>query len=366
MKLKSLLLALLLIPFLCCCGDDKKQISPTETEFTSGGLSKLVEVVNEPCDLSYSKQDDSHYLRLQVKLKLKEETPKLQKMVAQDIELLGGMTISLVDENSNKLTDLRLKDELQLKKLLQGKKGDTAVIAFEEKTNDEAKDDFKKAEKFTPAKTGDVEGAAGLDGEYDLTGSVGKYPINMHLQIEGDDVDGYYRYTRGSGRLNLTGKNNDGQLDVNETNAEGQPTGHFVGKMQDGVFKGEFISYQGKRFPFVVTVAGADASALSDDNSDYSSDSDNSDSGSDVGSGDIDEALDAYERFIDRYCNLINRMAKGDAAAIAEYAGMLSEYTDFAKKMDAAKDEMSSSQLQRINRMTEKMTSALNKANQYQ
>ena len=75
----------------------------------SHSLAKLIEVVNEPCQLTYAEQDGrigTQYIKLNVKLRLTKETPELQNIDARDIGFLGFLsvaTINLVDENDTKI-----------------------------------------------------------------------------------------------------------------------------------------------------------------------------------------------------------------------------------------------------------------------
>ena len=123
----------------CSSSNEPKNISPTSTDFTSGELAKLIEVVDEPSQLSYAEQDGAiatQFIKLKVKLRLIKESPELRKVDARDIDftgLLSVATVNLVDENETKVQDLEVKSEdlLKLKKLLQGEKGDEETITFE-------------------------------------------------------------------------------------------------------------------------------------------------------------------------------------------------------------------------------------------
>ena len=89
-----------------------------------------------------------------------------------------------------------------------------------------------------------------------LHGSVGKYPITMHLEFDNNNVNGYYFYNSGSSKLKLTGTINNNHIELNETTQEGRPTGHFDGKMINGEYSGEFINYKGEHFNFLVSSSG--------------------------------------------------------------------------------------------------------------
>ena len=130
MKKITLLFTGVLLAALCSCSssNEPKEISPTSTDFTSGELAKLIEVVDEPCQLSYVEQDGAiatQFIKLKVKLRLTKESPKLKEVDARDINftgLLSVATVILADENETKIQDLKVKSEelLKLKKLLQG------------------------------------------------------------------------------------------------------------------------------------------------------------------------------------------------------------------------------------------------------
>lgn len=170
MKALKYLISAVLISVLSSCSSsnsyEPKEISPTSTSFTSGELAKLIEIVDEPCLLSYAEQDGAiatQFIKLKVKLKLKKESPELQKVDAQDIDfirLLSVAVINLVDQNETKVQDLNVKSEdlLKLKKLLQSKVGTEETITFEGEfhNSDDAPKWFKDAAAFTPYLATDI------------------------------------------------------------------------------------------------------------------------------------------------------------------------------------------------------------------
>lgn len=192
-----------------------------------------------------------------------------------------------------------------------------------------------------------------LDGSHDLTGTVDKYPITMHLDINGESVSGTYYYDKKGpdAKLNLSGKNSDGELDVNETTADGTPTGHFKGKMENGVFKGKFILPSGKKMSFIVSEAGADVSSLSIDDVDEDMELDGMESSESETAGDesIDELLNEYEEYWQHYMSFIKKMDKDDPTALAEYAQIYKKLMDMEERLGNVKGELSTSQLQRMN-----------------
>ena len=148
----------------CSSGNEPKLINPTSTEFTTGEIAKYVEIVDEPSELSFAVREGSietQYIRLKVTLKMVKDG--IKDVDPRDIEL-GGLSfvavINIIDENDTKIQDLKVKDDdmLKLKKLLTGKKDDTAEITFEGEyhNDDDAPKWFKQAVKFTPANTGEI------------------------------------------------------------------------------------------------------------------------------------------------------------------------------------------------------------------
>lgn len=355
----------------CSSSNEPKEISPTSTEFTSGELAKLIEVVDEPCQLSYAEKDGAiatQYIKLKVKLKLRKESPELQKVDAQDInftKLLSVATINLIDENETKVQDLEIKseDKLKLKKLLQAEEGTEEIITFEGEfhNSDDAPKWFKEASAFTPYLTGDVIVGDGvtssasssfdIDGSHDLHGTVDKYPITMHLEIDGSAVKGAYYYDKkgANAKLKLSGTNENGIIDLNETDEDGTPTGHFRGKFDDGVYKGHFVTNQGKKMPFVVSEEGADNG---DFNFDSSDDVENNDFTMGEGDVSIDEFLDEYEKFWHSYAKFCKKLDKDDPTAMIEYAKLMNQAEEYDSKLRKIKGKLSVDQLNRMNKIS--------------
>lgn len=109
----------------------------------------------------------------------------------------------------------------------------------------------------------------------------------------------------------------------------------------------------------------ASGTSYSDDSE--SSSSEDESTGSSSGSGDkgsmssaeIDEALKSYEKYVDKSIALLKRAHKGDAAAIQEYASASSYLQDFTNKLDRAKSDFTSSQMEKLNRLNNKLLTAV-------
>lgn len=75
-------------------------------------------------------------------------------------------------------------------------------------------------------------------------------------------------------------------------------------------------------------------------------------------SEDWDAVLDSYDSYVTKYVSLAKKAANGDITAISEYASLLESAQELSEKLNAAKSELSSSQLSRYMKITQKMTDA--------
>lgn len=94
-----------------------------------------------------------------------------------------------------------------------------------------------------------------LSGNKEFHGVVDKYPITMSLQIEGSTIKGtlYYNKYGPDNYLVLTGVLKKNELDIDESDVNGQLTGHFLGNYSDGVFHGVYTTHKGKSMSFKVS-----------------------------------------------------------------------------------------------------------------
>jgi hypothetical protein len=361
-KILFAMAAIIIVAFTSCSSSNEpKEISPTSTDFTSGELAKLIEVVDEPCQLSYAEQDGAigtQFIKLKVKLRLTKESPELREVDAHDIDftgLLSVATVNLVDANETKVQDIDVKSEdlLKLKKLLQGEKGDEETIIFQGEFHNskDAPKWYEQTAAFTPYLTGDVvvgdevttpvSNSFEIDGTHDMHGTVDKYPITMHLEIDGSIIKGTYYYDKqgSNAKLKLSGTNIDGILDVNETDADGTPTGHFKGKYSDGMFIGMFITNQGKKLPFQVSEDGAsvDDLSLDTDDSDYTSSS-------------------SYDEIIERFATFVSKL-EGVKSIDESYLEQLeNEYKEINKLAEGISVyDLSPTQQKRIRELKSKL-----------
>ncbi len=391
MKIINLFFSALFMAVLVSCssGAGPKKITPTSTEFTSGELARYIEVVDQPSELTFAEKDGAiatQYIRLKVTLRMTKDG--FNNVDARDIgftSLLSVAVINLVDENGTTVQDLSVKSEdmLKLKKLLTKSKGDTEVIVFEGEYNNsnDAPKWFEQATHFTPYLTGDIsvegssfeddsDGATESNGTVNLKGAIDKYPITMQLAFDGNVINGTYFYNSqgANALLHIVGIKDGNKLDLTETNEQGQPTGHFVGVFDDDEFKGQFVNYKGEKMNFIVSKNGTsiedalnafdigelpdDFESLPDLDDDYSFDD---------GPGDpkIDKLLDNYEEFMEEYIAYAKKIKNNDQSALANYEKMMEKYLKMTDDMDKVKGNMSLKQMERLNSITTKITSAM-------
>lgn len=207
----------------------------------------------------------------------------------------------------------------------------------------------------------------------ELVGAVSKYQVVMHLEIDGKHVDGQYYYkSSGPGNpLSLSGTaDEDGNLDIHETNDEGQPTGHFMGQWDGEEFTGEFVNFKGQHFPFTLvkdeegsdirsSAIGSVPVGFDDYDTDYDEDDDSYSYESSSGSEDWDALLDSYEQYVNKYISYAKKADNEDMRALAEIPALLEKALELSEKLDNAEDEVSVSQWARYMKISNKMAAAV-------
>lgn len=377
-RLSYLFNALLVLIIVSCSSNAPKEINPTSTEFISGELAKLIEVVEEPCQLSYAENEGSiatQYIKLKVKLRLTKESPSLQKVDARDIDFTGLLSvamINLVDENGTNVQDLSVKSEelLKLKRLLQGKVGDEDVITFEGEFHNskEAPKWFDKTTAFTPYMTGDTV----VEGDEAEVNNDNCFSLNLRGVLGGsNDAELTYNDKIDEGEVVFTvnGVRNvrkikmgsydkiTNKLILKEFFTNGNYVGDFDGVWKAGIYEGVFTNTKGGRVNFKLQ-GTANVGESIGNNDDSFEDSDFT-----TGKGDssIDEFLDEYEEFWNRYVKFLEKVDRDDPTAMIEYAKLLKQNNDFIKKYEKIKGKMSMDQINRINKLNAELANKMKK-----
>ncbi len=146
------------------CSGDGKELTPTSTQFNSGDIARMVEVVDEPCEFTYAEKDGAIPTQImRLKVKLKNIDGSLKGVDPRDISFTGLLSVATVkvnDANGIELVklDVAESDMLKLKTLLAGEKDATDEIMFEGSFNNSemAPEWFKNAATFAPDLTATI------------------------------------------------------------------------------------------------------------------------------------------------------------------------------------------------------------------
>ena len=334
MKKVLLALAAIIIATLSSCSSEgSKEISPTSTDFTTGGLAKLIEVVNEPCQLTYVEKEGgvgTQYIKLNVKLRLTNESPEFQNIDARDISFLGFLvaTINLVDERGTMLESLDVKSEdlLKLKKLLQGEKGDEEIITFQGEFHNkkEAPNWFSQAVAFTPHLTADIQ-----TGSENTSPTLGNGSEVVHQVAIINDPDGYTNVrARADGKAEIVAKIVDGERFFFDE----VPGSKWVKVYRTATADAECIGYM--HSSRVMPVGGGIA-AMTDD----------------------DEEVDLeIEKMIDRFASFVSQLEKVETIDEVYLKRLEKEYKDINKSAEGISFyDLPATQQKRVRELRDKM-----------
>lgn len=78
-----------------------------------------------------------------------------------------------------------------------------------------------------------------------------------------------------------------------------------------------------------------------------------------VAGDDWDKILNEYEKYVDQYIKTYKKAMNGDMTAMSEYVKLAEKAQKLADKLEKAEDEMTTAQLKRYAKITEKMQKAL-------
>ncbi len=370
MKLKTLLISSLALLFAACTKDS--------AEITCSGVngyqSEAISVSEEPVTLTATGEGDTQTLTLTVKMTAKDRISGISQLSPENIKLDDDFRVVLSTDGGPILRFDSDSSKTAFIELLKADKGKQAEIKFSQSfTKDVAQKILKDTEHFR------VENLNVDLTNITLSGSVGKYPVCMTINVKSSgELTGAYYYTRqGPGAL-LYFKSNSGwssTLTIPEFDINANNTGTFVGKFENDVFSGQFTTrgktyiYSLKPDPSVTPLdlsgvpfdsfelprATSSSSESSSYDTDYSSSYDTSGSS---GSVDFDELLDSYERCIDKAISMMKKAENDDPTFMAEYQKYVSEMLEFSEKLQNAKGDLSASQLQRLNKLVMKAAKA--------
>lgn len=78
---------------------------------------------------------------------------------------------------------------------------------------------------------------------------------------------------------------------------------------------------------------------------------------------DWDSLLDSYEEYVDMYISLLKKASSGDLSAVSEYTSYMSKAQEVSQKMADATSKLSPAQLNRFNKINQKMLQAAQNMN---
>ena len=78
---------------------------------------------------------------------------------------------------------------------------------------------------------------------------------------------------------------------------------------------------------------------------------------------DWDSLLDSYEEYVDMYVSLLKKASSGDLSAVSEYTSYMSKAQEVSQKMADATSKLSPAQLNRFNKINQKMLQAAQNMN---
>lgn len=102
------------------------------------------------------------------------------------------------------------------------------------------------------------------------------------------------------------------------------------------------------------TYDSSDTSEVSEDTT-----SDTDVESDEISSSNVDEFLEAYSEYVDKYIKFMKKAANGDMSAMTEYVGLLKKAQEFDEKLKDAKGDMTTDQWNKFLEIQQKMLSAM-------
>ena len=76
-------------------------------------------------------------------------------------------------------------------------------------------------------------------------------------------------------------------------------------------------------------------------------------------SSDWDSILDSYEKYVNEYIAVYKKVQSGDMSAYSKMASLMEKYQKLAEQLEIASDELTSSQLARLQKINAKLAKAI-------
>lgn len=368
MKIKMILMSALAV-LMAACSSNEVKLACTDVD---GHQKEVLGVADGEYALEAQGEGDTQTLTLTPKMELKKHLSGITELKAEDVELNEDFGLAICNEHGGTLATLKIESDsakANIVKVLQGKKGDAQDVKFSLRT-----DKNKVKEVMKEAKTFKVVNLSIARHNVRLSGSIGKYTVNMAIDIdEYGVIRGAYYYTRMGAKNLLYMKgaiDDEGKVKINEFNIQGDNTGNFDGGFDDDKFAGIF-DCNGTRYSYELTPNDKmdainiksipydkfETSYVSSD-IDKGWDDDNGSSYDDEGSVDWDEVLDSYEECVNKAIALMKKVKQNDPTAITEYAEYAQKMQEYSRKLDNAKGQLSARQMTRLSALITKAARA--------
>lgn len=76
-------------------------------------------------------------------------------------------------------------------------------------------------------------------------------------------------------------------------------------------------------------------------------------------SSDWDSVLDSYEKYVNEYIAVYKKVQAGDTSVYSKMASLMEKYQKLAEQLENASDELTSSQLARLQKINAKLAKAI-------
>jgi hypothetical protein len=381
---------------MCClvlasCGKSKDAILTPETTNLRGDLKEYFTVVDKQYTVKYDDENFGGKYMISIELQRTDvpfafDTKGLEPVgtFGQGVRGNYGIGIDIMDADGNialswsptadGLSGVYSNDDLEnLFTLESGETGRVRWTTSDFEKYDNKNFTFKVSSSLSVKECSAKDFVEDQSGEAYWTGKIdGKYAVHMSLWWDDDNLFGAYYYDKTANGLKnyltLTGEATGKHIVMAEQNSKGMVTGYFDGNINGNVYQGDFIrAKDGKRMSFSLNYVTCENDGsfvapfeMEGKASSYTSSSSyDDDDNSRSGSNDWDKILDDYEKYMDQYVKVMKKAQNGDMTALAEQAELLEKCQELCEEIEDAKDELTTAQATRFNKITMKAAGKL-------
>lgn len=353
---------------------EKRDIEVSDVEIIGNGAD-LVQVKPDVYEMTCVLDSLGKYT-ITMPLRLQLNT---NSRTTEDAWMLSKLpNMSICSENVSFSDVARAETDL----LLRSDAGSDAVVSFSFETTEKDQAYKMMTEPITLAINNFDVTEYRISDHFKALGKVSSSDVGMSIDFNLDGgITGYYFYTRIHAPLLIQGtyryvKSKHGfECAIEEFCSKGN-TGCYAGVYSpvNGRFFGQFyVKWNGKTVPFDILrildpekefadIDTSDLTYIEDFEAGLYSNGFNYDYGSgysDEGGENWDAILDSYEQYVNSLISYSSAMKQGDLSAIADYSSALQSAKECQKRMQNATGSMSTKQLNRYQRINNKMITAL-------